>query len=157
MPLQVLDIIGIPYEEEVLRSAASGKPAAASEDAGGSDAMDEDESQAEDSDSDPELSDGDDRELLLHCGFRTNKWERHEQELEAAEATNSVALSREQGMASKRQIFNTKEAFMRLSNELLEIIKRQDPQLYGDSVGDDIYQWDIWIAGFRPDSAVAKV
>jgi hypothetical protein len=155
--LQVFDVIGIPYEEEVLRSTESGKAAAASGDAGGSDAMEEDESQEEDFDSDPELSDGDDRELLLHCGFRTNKWERHEQDLEAAEATNSMALSREQGMASKRQIFNTKEAFMRLSNELLEIMKWQDPQLYGDSVGDDIYQWDIWIAGFRQDSAVAKV
>ena len=44
----------------------------------------------------------------------------------------------EQAAASKNQIFTAAEGFKMLSNELLTIIRRQDPALFADSVGDDM-------------------
>lgn len=53
----------------------------------------------------------------------------------AAEAT---ALSMEQAAARRRQIFTSAEGFAMLSKELLAIVRRQDPALFADSVGDDV-------------------
>jgi hypothetical protein len=44
----------------------------------------------------------------------------------------------EQAAASKRQIFTTAEGFTMLSKELLAIIRKQDPTMFADSVGDDM-------------------
>jgi hypothetical protein len=44
----------------------------------------------------------------------------------------------EQAAASKRQIFTSAEGFKMLSNELLAIIRKEDPTLFADSVGDDV-------------------
>lgn len=63
----------------------------------------------------------------------------------------------DQGVASKRQIFSSKEAFTMLSKELMDIIKEQNPHMYADSVGDDVYVWDVFMAGFNPGSALAEV
>lgn len=66
-------------------------------------------------------------------------------------------LSMEQAAASKRQIFSNAEGYKMLCNELLGIIKRQDPTLFADSVGDDVHQWDVWMSNFDPSSQLAKV
>lgn len=63
----------------------------------------------------------------------------------------------EQAAASKRQIFSNAEGFKMLCNELLSIIKREDPTLFADSVGDDVHQWDVWMSNFDPASPLAKV
>ena len=63
----------------------------------------------------------------------------------------------EQAAASKRQIFTAAEGFKMLSNELLAIMKRQDPALFADSVGDDVYKWDVWMSDFAAGSQITKV
>ncbi|KAI8463576.1 MAG: hypothetical protein J3K34DRAFT_462370 [Monoraphidium minutum] len=99
-------------------------------------------------------SDDEDRDLLVECGVRQGKWERHEAEL--VKASSSTALSMEQAAASKRQIFTAAEGFKMLSNELLAIIRKQDPTLFADSVGDDLYKWDVWLSNFDSSSQLAK-
>jgi hypothetical protein len=71
----------------------------------------------------PAQSDEEERALLMECGQRQGRWERHEADLEASVAAS--ALSADQGLASRRQIFSAKEAFAMLSKELLNIIRQQ--------------------------------
>ncbi|KIZ04192.1 hypothetical protein MNEG_3760 [Monoraphidium neglectum] len=99
-------------------------------------------------------SEDEDRDMLVECGVRQGKWERHEAEL--AKATQATALSMEQAAASKRQIFTSAEGFKMLSNELLAIIRKEDPTLFADSVGDDVYKWDVWLSNFDAGSQLAK-
>jgi hypothetical protein len=58
--------------------------------------------------------------------------------LRPPQAAATTTLSMEQAAAHKRQIFSPAEAFKMLSNELLAIIKKQDPSLFADSVADDV-------------------
>eukprot|EP00882_Tetradesmus_deserticola_P024042 GHRQ01026259.1.p2 GENE.GHRQ01026259.1~~GHRQ01026259.1.p2 ORF type:complete len:138 (+),score=52.31 GHRQ01026259.1:829-1242(+) len=89
------------------------------------------------------------------------RWARHEEEVEK-DASCAQVLSMEQGKASKRQIFSSKEAFSMLANELLGFIRRQYTGLMdvsADSVGDDVYTWSVemWKSAFKPDCQLAKV
>jgi baculoviral IAP repeat-containing protein 6 len=68
----------------------------------------------------------------------------------AAQAAAQAArtLPGEQGAAARRQIFSPQEAFRMLRNELTAIVKAQDPSLYAQAHGDDLYCWDVFLGGF---------
>ena len=36
-------------------------------------------------------------------------------------------------------------------------MKAQDPSLSADAVDDDVYQWDVWLGGFAPESPLGQV
>jgi hypothetical protein len=44
-----------------------------------------------------------------------------------------------------------------ISNELAGIIRQQDANFYADSVGDDVYTWDVWMGNFKQSSPLSKV
>ena len=44
-----------------------------------------------------------------------------------------------------------------LSRELQDIMKAQDLSLSADAVGDDVYQWNLWLGGFAPNSPLGQV
>ncbi len=71
--------------------------------------------------------------------------------------TTIVQMHTPQAAASKRQIFSPKEAFAMLSREVLDVFRQQDPTMYVDTHGDDVYTWNVWIGGFRADSPLARV
>jgi hypothetical protein len=91
---------------------------------------------------------------LLICGGR---WKAHEDALVKAEEENAKSLSSEEAKAKKLQIFDPNEAFLMISNELAGIIRQQDANFYADSVGDDVYTWDVWMGNFKQSSPLSKV
>ena len=94
---------------------------------------------SDDEDQEEEEEEEEDRELMVACGQRQARWERWEERCrEAAEAAESQAasgLSHDEAAAKKQQIFRPREAFMMLSRELLDIIKKQSFDMFVDSLG----------------------
>ncbi len=119
--------------------------------------MDEDDEYNSDEDENEE-----DRELMIECGQRQGRWERWEERCREALAScstqpqHAAGLSHEEASAKRQQIFNPREAFMMLSKELLDLIKKQSLDMFVDSVGDDVYTWAVELASFDPDSALHK-
>ena len=92
----------------------------------------------DDDDEQEEEEEEEDRELMIACGQRQGRWERWEERCqEAAEAADAAleGLSHDEAAAKKQQIFKPREAFMMLSKELLDIIKKQSFDIFVDSVG----------------------
>lgn len=85
------------------------------------------------------------------------RWKAHEDALVKAEEENAKSLSSEEAKAKKLQIFDPNEAFLMISNELAGIIRQQDANFYADSVGDDVYTWDVWMGNFKQSSPLSKV
>lgn len=122
--------------------------------------------------SEEEEDDEDERDLMIACGRRQGAWERFEERLKEAEAAagpsgvggrggaasaSVMGLSHEEASAKKQQIFEPREAFMMLSKELLDILRRRSYDMIVDSVGDDVYCWSVELASFDADSDIAKV
>ncbi|GAX75755.1 hypothetical protein CEUSTIGMA_g3198.t1 [Chlamydomonas eustigma] len=103
--------------------------------------------------------DEEDRELMIECGRRQGRWERWEERCHEAMLSNQatpLGLSHEEASAKRQQIFKPKEAFMMLSKELLDLFKRQSLDMYVDSVGDDVYTWNVELASFNPESKLQQ-
>ena len=101
------------------------------------------------SDDDEQEEEEEDRELMVACGQRQARWEKWEERCrEAAEVAESQAasgLSHDEAAAKKQQIFRPREAFMMLSRELLDIIKKQSFDMFVDSLGVSVKI----VAGFK--------
>lgn len=77
-------------------------------------------------------------------------------EEEATKAEEAAEGSASLDTFSQRQIFDPRAAFRRLVNELEEIFKAQDYNLMADASSPvGLFQWDVSLAGFRPDSPLA--
>jgi hypothetical protein len=56
-------------------------------------------------------------------------------------AQSEACMTAEEKEASRRQLFNPKEAFQMLSKELMDIMHGAEPWLEADAMGDDVYKW----------------
>jgi hypothetical protein len=56
-------------------------------------------------------------------------------------AQPEACMTAEEKEASRRQLFNPKEAFQMLSKELMDIMHGVEPWLEADAMGDDVYKW----------------
>jgi baculoviral IAP repeat-containing protein 6 len=84
------------------------------------------------------------------------KVEREAEERDAAAAAAGGAAASLDAL-DKRQIFDTRSAFRRLTNELEEIFRLQDYNLMADADGPQgLFHWDVSLAGFRADSPLAE-
>ena len=94
-----------------------------------------------------------DDELLREWSRRLVQMEAIEEEAKRAEDEEGTGAP---SLHAEKQIFDSKAAYQRLVNELEEIFKAQDFNLMADASGPaGLFQWEVSLAGFRPDSAMA--
>ncbi|GFR51569.1 hypothetical protein Agub_g13905, partial [Astrephomene gubernaculifera] len=125
----------------------------------GSSGQFEDEEEEQDEEQD---EDDDDRDLIILCSSNMGRWERHEARLEAAAAAAAEGdaakqqLSSMQGLAAKRQIFSSREAFAMLSRELLDFLRGRHLDCSVETEGDDLFHWVLDLGSFAEGSGMAK-
>ena len=97
---------------------------------------------------------------------KVSAWDKTESALQAAEdeataAADSTpgaaqALSMEEQLAKKRQIFAPLEAYKMLARELKDMMLQPSNGVAVDAVGTSVWQWDMWFTDFDASSHVAQ-
>lgn len=121
------------------------------------DGMDSDEEMAEAGSLGGGASDdeGED-ELLREWSKRLVKVERVERGIEERQALEEAEGNLD--ALQQRQIFDSRAAFRRLTNELEEIFKAQDFNLVAEAAEepDGLYRWHVTLGGFEPNSPLGQ-
>lgn len=107
------------------------------------------------------------QELLEAVLRKVSAWNNAESMLQAAEdkvaaATNSrpgsgQALSMEEQLAKKRQIFAPQEAYKILERELKDMMLEPSNGVAVDAIGTSVWQWDMRLTDFDASTPVAQV
>ena len=106
------------------------------------------------------------QELLEVVLKKVSTWDKAESALQAAEdeavaATDSRpdsarALSMEEQLAKKRQIFAPQEAYKMLARELKDMMLTPSNGVAVDAIGTSVWQWDMWLTDFDASTLVAQ-
>ena len=107
------------------------------------------------------------QELLEAVLRKVSAWNTTESMLQAAEdkvtaaATirpgSAQALSMEEQLAKKRQIFAPQEAYKILARELKDMMLEPSKGVAVDAIGTSVWQWDMWLTNFDASTPIAKV
>ena len=106
------------------------------------------------------------QELLEAVLKKVSTWDKAEAALQAAEAEalaatdsrpgSARALSMEEQLAKKRQIFAPQEAYKMLARELKDMMLTPSNGVAVDAIGTCVWQWDMWLTDFDASSLVAQ-
>ena len=111
---------------------------------------------------DPNVS----QELLEAVLKKVSTWDRTEGILQLAEdeavaavssrSGSAQALSMEEQLAKKRQIFAPQEAYKMLARELKDMMLEPSNGVAVDAIGTSVWQWDMWLTDFDAATPIAK-
>lgn len=97
---------------------------------------------------------------------KVSAWDKAEGMLQAAEDEAAIAvdsrqtlaraLSMEEQLAKKRQIFAPQEAYKMLARELKDMMLTPSNGVAVDAIGTSVWQWDMWLTDFDASSLVAQ-